>query len=107
MISRVYTLYFGNDTDHLEPRPRWYQKSTRYLVLYPVENPPKVNRTVPYHAVEKRQKICINENTNALFMKAISLTPSISADSVDILLDSFNSKVKNVIDDIAPVNVSK
>ncbi len=66
-----------------------------------------MNRTVPYHAVEKRQKICINENTNALFMKAISLTPSISADSVDILLDSFNSKVKNVIDDIAPVNVSK
>ncbi len=40
-------------------------------------------------------------------MKAISLTPSISADSVDLLLDSFNSKVKNVIDDIAPVEVSK
>ncbi len=39
-------------------------------------------------------------------MKAISLTPSISADSVDLLLDSFNSKVKNVIDDIAPENVS-
>ncbi len=38
-------------------------------------------------------------------MKA--LTPSISADSVDLLLDSFNSKVKNVIDDIAPVKVSK
>ena len=42
-----------------------------------------------------------------LFMEAISLTPSISADSVDILLDSFNSKVKNVIDDISPVIVSK
>ncbi len=40
-------------------------------------------------------------------MEAISLTPSISADSVDLLLDSFNSKVKNVIDDIAPVKVSK
>ncbi len=40
-------------------------------------------------------------------MEAISSTPSISADSVDILLDSFNSKVKNVIDDIAPVKVSK
>ncbi len=38
-------------------------------------------------------------------MKAISLTPSIFADSVDLLLDSFNSKVKNVIDDIAPVKV--
>ncbi len=42
-----------------------------------------------------------------LFMKAISLTPSISADSVDLLLDSFNSKVKNVIDDIALIKVSK
>ena len=40
-------------------------------------------------------------------MKAISLTPSISADSVDFLLDSFNSKVKGVIDDIAPVKVRK
>ncbi len=39
-------------------------------------------------------------------MKAVSLTPRISADSVD-LLDSFNSKVKNVIEDIAPVKVSK
>ncbi len=35
------------------------------------------------------------------------LTPSISADSVDLLLDSFNLKVKNVIDDIAPIKVSK
>ncbi len=40
-------------------------------------------------------------------MKAKPLTPIISADSVDLLLDSFNSKVKNVIDDIAPVKVSK
>ncbi len=53
------------------------------------------------------RKRCINENTSVLFMKAISLTPSISADSVDPLLDSFNSKVKNVIDDIAPIKVSK
>ncbi len=51
------------------------------------------------------RKRCINENTSALFMKAISLTPSISADSVDLLLDSFNLKVKNVIDDIAPTKV--
>ncbi len=40
------------------------------------------------------RKRCINENTSVLFMKAISLTPSISADSVDLLLDSFNSKVR-------------
>ncbi len=53
------------------------------------------------------RKRCINENTSVLFMKAISLTPSISADSVDLLLDSFDSKVKNVIDDIAPIKVSK
>ncbi len=48
------------------------------------------------------RKRCINENTSVQFMEAISSTPSISADSVDILLDSFNSKVKNVTDDIAP-----
>ncbi len=53
------------------------------------------------------RKRCINENTSVPFMKAISLTPSISADSIDLLLDSFNSKVKNVIDGIAPVMVSK
>ncbi len=53
------------------------------------------------------RKRCINENTSALFMEAISLTPSIYADSVDLLLDSFNSKVKNVIDDVAPVKVCK
>ncbi len=43
------------------------------------------------------RKRCINENTSALFMKAISLTPSISADSVDILLDSFNSKLRMLL----------
>ncbi len=53
------------------------------------------------------RKRCINENTSVLFMKTISLTPSISADSIDLLLDSFNSKLKNVIDDIAPIKVSK
>ncbi len=53
------------------------------------------------------RKRCINENISALFMKAISLTPSISADTVDLLLDSFNLKVKNVIDDIALIKVSK
>ncbi len=51
------------------------------------------------------RKRCINENTSALFMNSISLTPSISADSLDLLLDSFNSKVENVIDDISPLNL--
>ncbi len=50
---------------------------------------------------------CINENSSALFMKAISLTPSMSADPIDLLLDSFNSKVKNAIDDVAPIKVFK
>ncbi|KAL0985004.1 hypothetical protein UPYG_G00151730 [Umbra pygmaea] len=53
------------------------------------------------------KKRCLNENTRVLFMKTLSLTPSISADSVDFLLDSFNSKVKSAIDDIAPVKVRK
>ncbi len=63
-----------------------------------------ISATTESRSVSVRKR-CINENTSALFMKA--LTPSISADSVDLLLDSFNSKVKNVIDDIAPVKVSK
>ncbi len=53
LISRVYTSRFGNGTDRLEPPAEVVLKSTRYQVLYPVENPPKVNRTEPYHAVEK------------------------------------------------------
>ncbi len=65
-----------------------------------------ISATTESRSVSVRKR-CINENTSALFMKAISLTSSISADSVDLLLDSFNSKVKNVIDDIAPVKVSK
>ncbi len=65
-----------------------------------------ISVTTEFKSVSVRKR-CINENTNELFMKAISLTPSISTDSVDLLLDSFNSKVKNVIDDIAPVKVSK
>ncbi len=65
-----------------------------------------ISATTESRSVSVRKR-CINENTSALFMKAISLTPSISADSVVLLLDSFNSKVKNVIDDIAPVKVSK
>ncbi len=51
------------------------------------------------------RKRCINGNTSVLIMEAISSTPSISADSVDLLLDSFNSKVRNVVDDCAPVRV--
>ncbi len=45
VISRVYTSHFGNGTARLEPQPRWYWKKNQ--VLYPVENPPKVSRTIP------------------------------------------------------------
>lgn len=45
----------------------------------------------------------VSVRESVLFMRTMSLTPSISADSVDLLLDSFNPKAKNVIDDyIAP-----
>ncbi len=65
-----------------------------------------ISITTESRSVSVRKRY-IDENTTALFMKAISLTQSISADSVDLLLDSFNSKFKNVIDDIAPVKVRK
>ena len=65
-----------------------------------------ISPTVEARSISVKKR-CLNENTSALFMKAISLTPSISADSVDFLLDSFNSKVQNVIDNIAPVKVRK
>ncbi len=65
-----------------------------------------ISATTESRSVSVRKR-CINENTSALFMEAISLTPSNSADSIDLLLDSFNSKVKNVIDVIAPEKVSK
>jgi len=35
---------------------------------------------------------CLNENTRVLFMNSISLKPSISSDSVEFLLDSFQLK---------------
>ncbi len=57
---------FGNSTDCLEPRPRWYQKSTRYQVLYPVETPPKENRTEPYRAVPCSGKAPIDYFTDVL-----------------------------------------
>ncbi|XP_051996155.1 uncharacterized protein LOC127653511 [Xyrauchen texanus] len=76
--------------------------SDRFCVFFDILISPATEaRSV---SVKKR---CLNENTSVLFMKAVSLTPSISADSVDFLLDSFNSKVKSVIDDIAPVKVRK
>ncbi len=65
-----------------------------------------ISLTTESRSVSVRKR-CFNEKTSALFMKTISLTPSISADSVDLLLDSLHLKVKNVIDDIDPIKVSK
>ncbi len=65
------TWYFFSTTSSVVPSdPYHYQNVTCKLywsligrrkssvlchrIQYPVENPPKVNRTVPYHAVEKR-----------------------------------------------------
>nr|XP_055034614.1 uncharacterized protein LOC129422607 [Misgurnus anguillicaudatus] len=47
----------------------------------------------------------INENTSEVFMNVISMLPNISADSVDVLLENFNIKVKDAIAGIAPVKV--
>ncbi len=55
-------------------------------------------------SVRKRN---INENTRALFMKAISLTPSISADSVDLLLDSLTQKLRRLLMILPPWNSAR
>ncbi len=52
VISRVYTSRFGNSTVRLEPQPRWYYK--KYQVLYPVENSPKVSRTVQWKSTNRQ-----------------------------------------------------
>ena len=48
-----------------------------------------------------------NENTNALFMEAISLAPTTTpiSTSVNDRLQDFNSKIKKAIDVIAPIRV--
>ncbi len=64
----------------LEPQPRWYQ------VLYPVETPPKVSRTMPYHTVEKRHM-----SINYDFLMILDLTFSSSSPSSS--WRSFNCRV--------------
>lgn len=49
------------------------------------------------------RKRYINENTSAKFMEVIALSSTVSAETVDELLENFNSKISNVMDTIAPV----
>ena len=52
--------------------------------------------------VKKRH---INESTSALFMEAISLTPTLPSASVNDLLDNFNSTTLKAIDAVAPSRI--
>ncbi|KAK0134690.1 hypothetical protein N1851_029706 [Merluccius polli] len=45
----------------------------------------------------------INENTSATFLEAIAMSPTVSAESVDELLDKFNWKISTVMDAVAPI----
>ncbi len=57
VISRIYTSRFGNGTFAWNLNRGGTEK--KYQVLYPVENSPKVNHTMPYHAVEKNHNFRI------------------------------------------------
>ncbi len=78
MISRVYTSRFGNGT---VIRHGWNlnrggtEKSTRYQVQYPVENPPKVNRTVQWKSgksdvrnVQQKKERTVVSTQNLVFI---------------------------------------
>ncbi len=106
MCDITCTTAGGNTQPRWPSQPYMYRiKNFRFEYLYCYT--PVIYILISESRSVSVRKRCINENTSVLFMKAISLTPSISADSVDLLLDSFDSKVKNVIDDIAPIKVSK
>ena len=47
-------------------------------------------------------KRIINDHTGVLFEQALSKTLSQPSDSVDDLMDHFNSKMVNIMDNIAP-----
>uniref|UniRef100_A0A8C5HYQ9 Reverse transcriptase domain-containing protein n=1 Tax=Gouania willdenowi TaxID=441366 RepID=A0A8C5HYQ9_GOUWI len=57
-----------------------------------------------YVCLKKRY---INENTSAQFMEAIAMTPTLSAETVDDLLDEYNRNVCNVIDVVAPIKTKR
>lgn len=45
----------------------------------------------------------MSDHTTALFRRAISTTSNETSDSVDVFLNSFNSKILYFINDIAPL----
>lgn len=54
------------------------------------------------HSVKKQY---LSECSNIAFSQAISMIPSSKSKSVNDLLDNFNAKILNVIDEIAPVKI--
>ncbi len=62
VISRVYTSRFGNGTVRLEP-------GTRYCTQWKTPQERAVlNRTVPYHAVEKFHKLAQSDRSNSIWL---------------------------------------
>ncbi len=62
VISRVYTSRFGNGTVRLEP-------GTRYCTQWITPQEWAVlNRTVPYHAVEKCHKLAQSDRSNSIWL---------------------------------------
>ena len=72
--------------------------SDNFCVFFDLQIIPNVQLTSVF--VKRRY---INENTSAKFMEAIAMSPTVSAESVDELLDRFNWKISNVTDAVAPI----
>ncbi|KAK0139813.1 hypothetical protein N1851_023256 [Merluccius polli] len=72
--------------------------SDHFCVFFDLQIIPNVQLTSV--SVKRRY---INENTSAKFMEAIAMSPTVSAESVDELLDQFNWKISNVMDAVAPI----
>ena len=53
------------------------------------------------------KKRYIDEKTSAQFRVAIDMSPTVSAQSVDGLLDHFNLKTLNVMEAVAPITNQK
>ena len=72
--------------------------SDHFCVFFDLQIIPNVQLTSV--SVKRRY---INENTSAKFIDAIAMSPTVSAESVDELLDKFNWKISNIMDVVAPI----
>ena len=72
--------------------------SDHFCVFFDLQIIPNVQFTSV--SVKRRY---INENTSAKFTEAIAMSPTVSAESVDELLDEFNWKISNVMNAVAPI----